>query len=40
MATTAATPAMNELRQVLATPQPGAPANVNTNVIAHAALQA
>jgi hypothetical protein len=40
MATTAATPAMNELRQVLATPQPGSAANTNTNAIAHAALQA
>ena len=36
----AATPAMDELRQLLATPQPGAAANVNPNVIAHAALQA
>ena len=36
----AAATAMDELRQVLATPQPGAAANANTNVIALAALQA
>ena len=31
---------MDDLRQVLATPQPGAAPNANTNVIPHAALQA
>lgn len=36
----AATPAMDELRQILATPQPGAAANTNANTIALAALQA
>jgi hypothetical protein len=36
----AATPAMDELRRVLATPQPGTAPNANTNAIAHAALQA
>eukprot|EP00537_Pseudo-nitzschia_pungens_P003624 CAMPEP_0172378284 /NCGR_PEP_ID=MMETSP1060-20121228/69343_1 /TAXON_ID=37318 /ORGANISM="Pseudo-nitzschia pungens, Strain cf. cingulata" /LENGTH=1243 /DNA_ID=CAMNT_0013106001 /DNA_START=86 /DNA_END=3817 /DNA_ORIENTATION=- len=35
-----ATVAMDELRQVLATPQPGAAPNANPNAIAHAALQA
>eukprot|EP00533_Pseudo-nitzschia_delicatissima_P007635 CAMPEP_0116105928 /NCGR_PEP_ID=MMETSP0327-20121206/15331_1 /TAXON_ID=44447 /ORGANISM="Pseudo-nitzschia delicatissima, Strain B596" /LENGTH=42 /DNA_ID= /DNA_START= /DNA_END= /DNA_ORIENTATION= len=36
----AATPAMDELRQILATPQPGAATNSNANTIALAALQA
>lgn len=40
MATTAATPAMDELRQMLATPQAGVAPNANANVIAHIALQA
>ena len=40
MAASVATPAMDELRQILATPQPGAAPNANASTIALAALQA
>jgi len=40
MATTATSSVVEELRQILATPKPGAAASANPNMIAHAALQA